>query len=82
MPFIESIKVVKMKTVVVCGQVARAVQSKDGVSVDAYCVAYFKVTDPAKSTYCRSEQGKIVDSERLASSSLGKLLRLAVENVF
>jgi uncharacterized membrane protein YqiK len=47
LPFVDSVKVVKLDSVVSMGVFAPGVATKNG-TVDAYAVAYFKVVDPSQ----------------------------------
>ncbi|KAL2916221.1 Synaptotagmin-like protein 2 [Polyrhizophydium stewartii] len=74
MPLLDKVRTTKSPYTVVSGVIAPEVTSKNGVSVDAYAVIYFKVTDPVTSTYYVDPQTNKTDSER----TLAKVVRGAL----
>ncbi|KAI8930288.1 hypothetical protein BC831DRAFT_440002 [Entophlyctis helioformis] len=73
-PFVDKVRSIKSPHTVVTGVLAPEATSKNGVSVDAYAVAYFTVADPVKSAYYVDAQTNKTDSER----TLAKVIRGAL----
>ncbi|KAH6566205.1 hypothetical protein BASA50_003988 [Batrachochytrium salamandrivorans] len=74
LPCLDKVRTVKSPHTVVSGVFAPEVSAKDGSSVDAYAVFYFKVTDAQKSTYYVDPQTNKCDSERSLASLVRSLL--------
>ena len=78
MPFIENVKTVKATTLTSLGFISTEINTKAGV-FDAYGVAYYNISDPAKSAYYKDPESNKDDSERSASRILRRALAGLVE---
>ncbi|KAI8901358.1 band 7 family-domain-containing protein [Globomyces pollinis-pini] len=77
LPFIESVRTVKVNTLATLGVFAPGVASKDGTAVDVYAVAYYKVVDPQASAYFVDPETNKLDSERSAAKTIKHALAAA-----
>ncbi|KAJ3386225.1 hypothetical protein HDU84_001742 [Entophlyctis sp. JEL0112] len=80
MPF-GKVKAVKSVHTISFGVVSPALKSLDGVSVNAYAVAYIKVTDFAKSALYLDPESNRYDSERAAAKVVKKTLEQNVSSL-
>ncbi|KAI8612791.1 hypothetical protein BC830DRAFT_1135167 [Chytriomyces sp. MP71] len=72
--FPSKVRAVKNVHSISFGVVSPALKSADGVSVNAYAVAYIKVTDPVKSALYVDPESNNFDSERAAAKVVKRTL--------
>jgi hypothetical protein len=79
LPF-DKIKAVKSKFTVSMGVLMRSIPTANG-PVDAYCVAYIKITDPVLSAYYVDPKTKLCDSEKSAGFLIEQVLKEEVSKL-
>lgn len=80
-PVVDKIKAIKSSHTIVSGVFSEEVVAKNGKTVEAYAVVYFKVTDFKKSTFYLDPETNKVDSERTLAKLTQRLLAREIGNV-